>query len=357
MESLYYVINWACHRKCVHCYETRFRPYVRDALEAIVRESENNFPKIIANLPDRMKYRDLAEPLPEGSYAEKTGRIILAGGEVLVDPVRERVLYPVMEALTDKYGRGGIKIIVQTTGDLVTPRIIDDLLERGAWMISISGMDDFHVGMEGDKRLPLIEKLKGWFASAKVQPSGWQAGNADNISWSDEDGPLYHFFGATPDEWIGKLWPRGRAWENGLSKAGIKDNFCADWAGARNFLNHHYSGSEVSIDPSGDVFPCCMKTQAPIGNLVEEKLIDILDSLVGHPVYEALAAGRPDRMGLSIGWDTERFLAACETKTPSGAPYRNYCIGCDRVHQEALGPVIRNLRDQRKAATAQAVAK
>lgn len=351
MESLYYVMSWACHRKCVHCYEKRFRPYVRGELEAVVRQSELNFPIIIDNLPERMTYLDLSAPLAGGGYVEKVGRIILAGGEVLIDPVRERVLYPALERLQEKYGPAGVKVIVQTTGDLVTEDIIDDLLARGVWMISVSGMDDFHVGLEGEKRLPLIERLKTWFAAAGIRPSGWQADNSDNIAWSDEDGPLFHFFGATPDEWIGKLWPRGRAWENGLSSAGITDNFCAEWAGARNFLNHEYSGSEVSIDPNGDVFPCCMKTKLPIGNLTEEKLIDILDSLAGHPVYEALSAGRPDRIGVTYDWDTERFLQACETVTPAGKPYRNLCIGCDKFHEEVLGPVIRDLREKRLAAS------
>lgn len=349
MESVYYVMSWACHRKCRHCYEPRFRPYVRDELGAVVSESKANFLRIIDNLPDRMTYLDLASPRPEGGFQEKVGRIILAGGEVLLDPVREEVLYPALEQLQRKYGQQGIKIIVQTTGDLVTQQIIDDLLARGVWMISISGMDDFHVGLEGDKRLPLIAKLKHWFAAAGINPSGWQANNGDNLAWSDEDGPLYHFFGATPDEWIGKLWPRGRAWENSLSVADIRDNFCADWAGARNFLNHRYSGSEVSIDPNGDVFPCCMKTRLPIGNLTEEPLIGILDSLAGHPIYEALTTGRPDRMGITHGWDMKRFLDACETVTPSGKPYRNFCIGCDKFHDEVMAPILAELRHQRMA--------
>jgi hypothetical protein len=37
MESIYYVMAWACHRKCRHCYEDRFRPYVRGELEASSR--------------------------------------------------------------------------------------------------------------------------------------------------------------------------------------------------------------------------------------------------------------------------------------------------------------------------------
>jgi hypothetical protein len=43
-------------------------------------------------------------------------------------------------------------VVVQTTGDLVTEEIIDQLLSRRVWMISVAGMDDFHVGMEGGNR-------------------------------------------------------------------------------------------------------------------------------------------------------------------------------------------------------------
>jgi len=51
--------------------------------------------------------------------------------------VREAVTYPVIERLVARYaGRGGVKIIVQTTGDLVTERIVGDLLDRGIYMIS-----------------------------------------------------------------------------------------------------------------------------------------------------------------------------------------------------------------------------
>ena len=39
MESIYYVMAWACHRRCKHCYEDRFRPYVGGALEAVIAEA------------------------------------------------------------------------------------------------------------------------------------------------------------------------------------------------------------------------------------------------------------------------------------------------------------------------------
>jgi hypothetical protein len=56
---------------------------------------------------------------------------------------------------------------------------------------------------------------------------------------------IFSFFGATPDAWIGKLWPSGRAWTNGLSTALYKDNFCNAWSGGLNFLNVGYSGKEL----------------------------------------------------------------------------------------------------------------
>ena len=165
-----------------------------------------------------------------------------------------------------------------------------------------------------------------------------------------KQGPLYSFFGATPDAWIGKLWPRGRAWQNSLSHATLADNFCNRWSGGLNFLRHQYNGSEVSIEPDGAVYPCCVKTKLPIGSLLEDNLIEILDSLVGVPAYEAITMGHPERMGLADGWSEAKFLAHSKTTMPDGAPYENLCIGCDRFHEEVLGPVLEAARARRRAA-------
>jgi hypothetical protein len=349
MESLYYVMAWACHRRCRHCYEERFRPYVRGALEAVVAEAERNFPRIVDNLPARFTYRDLDAPEAGGAVAEKTGRIILSGGECLLDPVRERVTYRVIERLRDKYAaQGGVKIIVQTTGDLVTDAIVEDLLARGVWMISVAGVDDFHVGIAGpDRQRRFVERLTGLFERHGMRKSGLCA---TTRNWHEEPGPVFGFFGATPDAWIGKLWPRGRAWRNDLSTATLADNFCNRWSGGLDFLRHRYNGSEVSVEPDGNVYPCCIKTKLPIGSLLEDNLIDILDSLAGVPAYQAISQGQPQRMGLAHGWSEDAFLAASETLTPAGRPYRNLCIGCDRFHAQVLGPVLDEARRRRHAA-------
>jgi hypothetical protein len=349
MESIYYVMAWACHRKCRHCYEARFRPYVRGALDAVVQEAERNFPRIVAHLPARLTYLDTSDPGPDGQFPEKKGRIILSGGEALLDAVRERVTYRVIDALREKYAaQGGVNIVVQTTGDLLTDAIVDDLLARGVWMISVASVDDFHVGLEGPaKQRAFVDRLTALFTRHGMRASGLAA---TTRNWHEEEGPLFSFFGATPDSWIGKLWPRGRAWENDLSHATLADNFCNRWSGGLDFLRHRYNGSEVSIEPDGAVYPCCVKTKLPIGSLLEDGLIEILDSLAGVPAYEAITMGHPERMGLAYGWDEARFLAASSTITPGGRPYRNLCIGCDRFHEAMLGPVLEAARARRQAA-------
>ncbi|HVY71428.1 MAG TPA: radical SAM/SPASM domain-containing protein [Verrucomicrobiae bacterium] len=347
MESIYYVITWLCHRQCAHCYEDRFHPYHGAELAEVTGESRENFRRIIDHFPDHMRYRVPEDTQPDGAVPEKIGRIILAGGEVLLPQIREPVLYPAIEQIVQKYQPvGGVKIAVQTTGDLVTPKIVEELLARGVWMISVSGMDDFHEGFTEARRAELTAKLTAMFEGAGMHRSGLRAGER---KWHEEAGPVFSFFGATPDAWIGKIWPRGRAWANGLSKAKITDNFCNAWSGGLNFLNLGQAGSEVSVEPNGNVYPCCMKTKLPVGNLVEEPLMGILQSLVGHPVYEAIAMGHPERMGIQDGWSPERFIERARAKTVTGHAYQNLCIGCDRFHEEVLGPKLAELRRGRLA--------
>lgn len=348
MESIYYVMCWACHRRCRHCYEERFRPYVRERLEAVIAEAERNFPRIIDHLPPRMTYLDSEDANAGAPLAERTGRIVLSGGEALLDGLRQRVTYPVIERLTARYnGNGGVRVVLQTTGDLLDERLVDELLARGTWMISVASVDDFHVGLEGAARqAAFVERLSRLFEARGMRRSGLAAAER---KWQQEDGPVYSFFGATPDAWIGKLWPRGRAWRNGLSSATLADSFCNRWSGGLGFLNHRYSGSEVSIEPDGSVYPCCVKTRLPLGNLVDEALIPILDSLVGEPAFEAINMGHPERMGIAEGWGLRRYLDACSTRTPDGRPYRNLCIGCDAYHEQMLGPVLARARARRRA--------
>ncbi|MCI0623692.1 MAG: SPASM domain-containing protein [Acidobacteria bacterium] len=339
MESIYYVITWLCHRTCEHCYDDRFRPYRGEQLRQVVEEPEKLFRQIVNNLPERHTYLDLEDTDEQGQPKEKIGRIILAGGEVLVEPVRQTLLLPILDALHDRYKRNGdVKLFVQTTGDVLTDHILDELLEHHVRHVSVSGIDGHHAGLEQEPaRQRLVDKLTVLFESrGMVEASriGQHAGREEMSQCR------FSFFGATPDSWIGALWPRGRAVLNELSTATLKDNFCNRWSGALNFLQYRHSGSEVSIEPNGNVYPCCIKTKAPIGNVAQEKLELILQRLVGSPVYEALSMGHPERMGLSDGWTVEKFIEKSTVKLSSGKVYQNLCIGCDRFHEQVLIPRI-----------------
>lgn len=338
MESIYWVLSWACHRRCKHCYDERFRPYVRQDLERVLAEGERAFPAIVRHLPRDMTWAD-------ADGRRQPGRIILAGGEVLLEGFRQRIFYPVLEAIDKKWGANrGVRIFVQTTGDLLEPEHLVGMLSRGVWSIAVSGFDEFHVGMTGASRERLRERIDAMMARYGVTQTKLGAPERHG-----SDGPFYLYFGAQPKSWIGELWPRGRAWANDLTTATYETNFCSRHSGAKDFLNLSGAGAEVSIEPSGDVFPCCLKTKAPLGNLVEEPLDEILESLRGEPVFEALNAGDPEVMGESFGVTRAEFAGLSKTTTPKGRPFRNPCIGCDRLFEARVGALLRELRDHRRA--------
>jgi Iron-sulfur cluster-binding domain len=330
MESIYYVMTFLCHRQCPHCYEDRFRPYYGNELERVVLESRSNFQRIIGHFPERMTYLDI-----EDALREKPGQVILAGGEILLEPVRESVLYPALEQLYEKYREnGGVHLVVQTTGDVLNEVILRELLERHVHVVSVSGIDAFHAGLERDSaREALKNRLTEMFLTHGMTPL---PAAPNRTGYADEKRRYFGFFGATPDSWIGKIWPRGRARINGLSTATLADNFCNGWSGGLNFLQYRHSGSEVSVEPNGNVYPCCMKTELAIGNLLEEKLETILDRLVGNPVYEAISMGHPERMGITHGWTVDHFFEKSKVTLRDGRVYQNLCLGCDAFHREVL---------------------
>jgi sulfatase maturation enzyme AslB (radical SAM superfamily) len=338
MQSIYYVMTFLCHRTCHHCYEDRFRPYSGEDLRRVVEESIHSHPHIIENLPERMTYLDLEDCDPQTLQPrEKTGHIILAGGEVMLEAVREKVLYSGLKLLRQKYG-DEVRLVIQTTGDILTEKMVDELLEHHVSKITIASIDEHHQGLDTPAaQQKLMDRLTRIFESRGMSQLHLHPGE-QKIEKDDER--YFLFFGATEDAWIGPLWPRGRAMKNNLSKATLRDNFCNRWSGALNFLEYKYSGSEVSIEPNGNVYPCCIKTKAPLGNLLTEKLEAILDRLTGNPVYEALSMGHPQRMGIAHGWTVEKFLERSVMTLPDGQQYQNLCIGCDAFHDEVLAPQL-----------------
>lgn len=345
MEAIYWVLSWACHRRCPHCYDDRFRPYVRDALKRVVGEGQAAYPRILANMPDDFGFTDR-------NGVRRRGLLVLAGGELLIDGVREELFYPVLGAIRARWGVAVPRVSVQTTGDVLTQRYIGEMLERGVDTIAVASIDDFHVGHAGDAKFALMDRIRAMMAPFGLVEVGLGGATDERLkapapSRRRDDRPSFLFFGAQPELWIGELWPRGRAWANGLSNATYETNFCARWSGGKNFLRHGEAGSEVAIEPDGSVYPCCLKTGAALGKLTEERLTDILDSLKDHPAFMAIDAGDPEAMGLATGWSRADYRAASHVTDPKGRAFANVCIGCDAYFRDHLAAEIARIRDLR----------
>jgi hypothetical protein len=227
------------------------------------------------------------------------------------------------------------------------------MLSRGVTTIAIASIDDYHVGMKGERKFRFMDKVRAMMAEKGVREVSLGGGKSEKLKSPDpaarpQNGePTFLFFGAQPDLWIGELWPRGRAWANGLSNAGYETNFCARWSGGKNFLKMHQAGSEIAIEPDGSIYPCCLKTRAPLGSLAEERLEDILESVATLPAIEALNAGDPEGMGLAQGWSREMFRDKSVALDGKGREVANGCLGCDRYFEAHLGAELKALREQR----------
>lgn len=347
MQAIYWVLTWACHRKCKHCYDDRFKPYVRDALTEVVAEGQTAYQAVIDNLPDDMSWQN-----------EKTGQrertlLVMAGGELLIDGVREELFYPALDAIQARWGDNAPKISIQTTGDILTPQILDECLSRGVESIAIASIDDYHVGMQGEKKFKFMDDIRTLMASRGVREVSLGGEKSERLKSPDlsrqpkPGEPTFLFFGAQEDLWIGELWPRGRAWTNGLSNAGYDVNFCARWSGAKNFLKIGEAGSEIAIEPDGSIYPCCLKTKAPLGSLAEERLEDILASVAALPAIQALNQGDPERMGEHDGIKRADFQKLSIAKDGKGREVANLCLGCDRYFEATLGKQLTALREER----------
>lgn len=347
MQAIYWVLTWACHRKCKHCYDDRFRPYVRGALTEVVGEGQAAYQKVVDNLPNDMSWLN-----GKTGQRERT-LLVMAGGELLIDGVREELFYPALDAIKAKWGDKAPKISIQTTGDVLSPEILDECLSRGVESIAIASIDDYHVGMQGEKKFKFMDDIRAMMTSRGVREVSLGGEKSERLKAPDlsrqpkPGEPTFLFFGAQEDLWIGELWPRGRAWANGLSNAGYDVNFCARWSGAKNFLSIGEAGSEVAIEPDGSIYPCCLKTKTPLGSLAEERLEDILTSVAAIPAIQALNDGDPERMGEMDGLSRADFEKLSAAEDGKGRTLSNLCIGCDKYFEAKLGKQLDALRAER----------
>ncbi len=283
MDSIYWVLSRDCNQRCNHCYN--------DSEPGAVGLSRDNVDRCVANLPDPNDVR--------------VGRVILSGGEVLVWP---ELLFHALTRLLLRFGLS-TELWIQTNGDLLDSVMLDRLLAHRVSRIDVSSMDDFHPRATVERREILTELFR---SRGMIAADGSEGG--DSVA-------RFGFWGATTDQWIGPLWPRGRARKRGLSAAGPEHDFCGIWSGAKNFLNYRGEGCEVNVQLS-EVYPCCPMTCRPLGCLLNEPLIAMLARCSRHPVFQALNAGRPEAMGESLGLSEAEGLRRSRE-------LGNQCLWCD----------------------------
>ena len=289
IESIYWVFTQLCNDQCDHCYNNSGPRGERITLEECLA--------IVGNLPNR------------------ADRIILSGGE----PLAERaLLYSILDALRAKYGTA-TQIMLQTNGDLLTEKILDELLARGVTRVDIASIDRYHKhagtrrqmleelfrsrGMNGDDTDPLIEKetyLKQGTAS-------------------------YGFWGATEAMWLGGHGARGRAMEKDIWLNDHTHNFCAILSGGRGFLGGTELPQEISIQ-LWKINPCCPGTLHPMGDARVEKVSEVLGRVAGSAVLQAINQGDPYGMGESIGISRAQAMEV-------GARLGNICLWCDHFFE------------------------
>jgi len=263
MQSIYWVFTHRCNQYCSHCYN-----HSRPGGPSITFAEAD---AVLANLPE-------------------TGRLILSGGEPLVE---KKLLLHILRNAGQRFGRR-TGLALQTNGDLLDDAALDDLLDAGLQHISIASQDPYHVRRQGLRRR-LTELLSS---------RGFRETDVGDPATPKPETRTFSFWGATPDLWLAGLWARGRALRSGTWKRDPDHNFCALWSGALGFLDDGSSRQEVSIQLTA-VYPCCPGTVEPLGDVSQKPLLEILARHRGDPMWEALNSGQPWRMGEHAGVDPE----------------------------------------------------
>lgn len=287
MQSIYWVITRDCTQRCPHCYISSAPGEESLSLADVGR--------IVENLPAEVE------------------QVILGGGETLVD---KALLYGTLDALHARFG-DATRLMIQTNGDLLDVDTVEELVAHHVCRIDVSSIDDYHTNRHTREQLERILDSNGLTY-------------LEFPAMVDENGNFpaaaYSFWGATPELWLGGVWPRGRSLESGLWSRDPSHNFCNRWSGALGFLEDGSPQQEINIRLH-EVYPCCPATGVSLGDIRRERLSDILDKYRDDPVFRALNRGEPEavgvEMGISVGFAKARIeeLGSC-------------CLWCDEFFEK-----------------------
>ncbi|MEW6202005.1 MAG: radical SAM protein [bacterium] len=314
--SLYWVITHRCNNNCAHCY--------MDCGPQAPSLSEDDAVLVVENLPHRINHN-----------------IILSGGEVL-HPENLKLLFLVCKLLIGRYGRRPIWL--QTNGDFLSPKVIDDCLKQGIVHFSISSMDNYHKNpfhslKEKEKHLRSLLKGKGLVEhpppknlSPKIAERAAIIQQSLLFTASDlAFKPNFSIWGANAELWLKGNWARGRALKNHIAVFDKSHNFCSMWSGGLNFLRTGSPRQEVVLQLSY-LFPCCPSTKVILADTREEPLIKGLERAAREPVFRAINRGRPYNGAAHLGFPPSRARQRLKE-------LNNICLLCNEL-LEHLDPNI-----------------
>lgn len=298
-ESVYWVFTQLCNDKCDHCYNLSGPDGARISTEDCLL--------IVENLPD------------------KIDRLILSGGEPLAD---KKKLYAILDAVGAKY-KGETEIMLQTNGDLLNGKILDELLQKGVTRFDIASIDRYH-----KKKGERIEVLRELFLSRGLSDDN-TAPLIEKSTYLHPNVASFGFWGANEDMWLGGNWARGRAMEKNIWKKDPDHNFCSILSGAIGFLGGIENiPQEISIQ-LWKINPCCPGTYYPLGDARVEKISAVLKRISTNKVFQALNEGQPLKMGEHLG------ISYNEAKEKTNE-LKNICLYCDYFFQHHMQPETEN---------------
>ncbi len=264
MHSLYWRITNQCNLQCRHCCY-KCGPNGKSV-------SVKNAKKIIDNFPKEIK------------------AIEITGGEpMIVRPLLEEVLgYIQSKKLKD------LKVMLQTNGFWVkdeetTYKHLVWLSDLGVRELDFTSDDIYHREQGLDSYRLNSSPLKGIFGRAFRRLSyeyGDQAINEFSLRGAGAIDP----FGR------GKKMPQDKLYHRSCFVSGYLDK----------------NSEHFTIDPSGEVYPCCYQMPYSIGNVIKTPLSQIAENARRDHVLRALHKGGLRKVAENLGVDGECSCYSCE---------------------------------------------
>ncbi|TXD83516.1 radical SAM protein [Subsaximicrobium wynnwilliamsii] len=296
IQSVYWVFTQLCNDDCDHCYN--------DSSPFGKRISKDDCMAIIDNMPD------------------KIDRIILSGGEPMADI---KLLHAILDKIQARY-KGETQIMLQTNGDLMKPKKLQVLIDKGVTRFDIASIDRYHK-KAGGRLMELADIFESCGVNGTEKDPLLEGGHyltENPLSWG--------YWGANEDMWLGGNWARGKALKHDNWLKDPDHNFCTILSGARNFLGGHEDiPQEISIQ-LWRINPCCPGTHFPMGDARKQKVADVLERASKSAVFKMLNDGDPLKMGESLG-------VTQEEASEKNQELKNICLYCDhfmKCHKDEI---------------------